>query len=160
MNQRKKNGLFSLKELDIIAAFLPQGLLKQMTTGMGIYISTIRDNVKYDAIITNRQKENSGCKETFQQPFLQQQISSVEFYQYSVFIAMFQAVVQLRNKTINAISSRPQDFISITFPFSRFYPIVLTSFHRISQTSSKFGQGYPVKKNQVEDLTQTEKYFE
>ena len=54
MNQRKKNGLFSLKELDIIAAFLPQGPLKQMTTGMGIYISTIRDNVKYDAIITNR----------------------------------------------------------------------------------------------------------
>ena len=52
MNQRKKNGLFSLKELDIIAAFLPQGLLKQITTGMGIYISTIRDNVKYDAIIT------------------------------------------------------------------------------------------------------------
>ena len=53
MNQRKKNGLFSVKELDIIAAFLPQGLLKQITTGMGIYISTIRDNVKYDAIITN-----------------------------------------------------------------------------------------------------------
>ena len=99
MNQRKKNGLFSLKELDIIAGFLPQGLLKQMTTGMGIYISTLRDNVKYDAIITNRQKENSGCKETFQQPFLQQQMSSVELYQYSVFIAMFQAVVQLRNKT-------------------------------------------------------------
>ena len=160
MNQRKKNGLFSLKELDIIAASLPQGLLKQITTGMGIYISTIRDNVKYDAIITNRQKENSGCKETFQQPFLQQQMSSFELYQFCMFLLCSRQQFSYGTKQRNAISSRPQDFISITFPFSRFYPIVLTSFNRISQTSSKFGQRYPVKKNQVEDLTQTEKYFE
>ena len=160
MNQRKKNGLFSLKELDIIAASLPQGLLKQITTGMGIYISTIRDNVKYDAIITNRQKENSGCKEMFQQPFLQQQMSSFELYQFCMFLLCYRQQFSYGTKQRNAISSRPQDFISITFPFSRFYPIVLTSFHRISQTFSKFGQRYLVKKNQVEDLTQTEKYFE
>lgn len=49
MNQRKKNGLFSFKELDIIAVFLPQGLTNDYGYG---YISTIRDNVKYDAIIT------------------------------------------------------------------------------------------------------------